>query len=338
MFADTSPPMMRLMLLGLLSLAFLSLNVGNLAHAANLEPWEVVEVRGVAEYQHNQSGWQPLAKGVVLRPGSRVQTKEGGHIVMKRPGDSVSVSPHSRFRIPIESGDSKGTHFFQSLGKLLFKVKTRPADPFRVNTPYLAAIIKGTTFKVSVNSRGAALGVRTGLVEVLSLETGNRVLVRPGHSAIIDAFDGGKIKMVSKAKPNKHSKSKVNGIAVAQLGGGLGGGGGDPAGYNGSGGGGGGGLEVDGIGGGGDWPVTASETVTAIEAVVTALAGGVSWLTGIFAASIAWGASWINIMAVKSPLAVLGVGAMLALMLGLLVTVVFVNFYRRFKWRRRVVE
>ena len=138
----------------------------NTALAGNTDPWTVSEVNGKVWVDHDGTGWQALKTGAVLKRASRVKTGMGGRAVLKRHGESIAISPNSRFRIP--TSDEKGpvAHFVQTLGTLLFKLQSRPDDPFNVRTPYLAAVIKGTTFTVTVDAEGAALHVSSGAVEV----------------------------------------------------------------------------------------------------------------------------------------------------------------------------
>ncbi len=68
--------------------------------------WTVSEVNGKVWVDHDRTGWQALKTGTVLKRGSRVKTGMGGRVVLKRPGDSIAISPNSRFRIP--TSDEKG--------------------------------------------------------------------------------------------------------------------------------------------------------------------------------------------------------------------------------------
>ena len=179
----------------------------NAALAGNTDLWKVVEIKGDAQYNQNGSGWKPLNTGTVLKPGSRVKTGKDGRIVISRPGDTVSVSPNSHFGVPAPARKGPVTHIMQDLGTLLFKIKTRPQNPFNIKTPYLAAIIRGTTFTVSVDDSNAALHVATGAVEVHSVLSGETALVRPGETAIIDSRTGGRMKLVG-ANGRKPIKSK----------------------------------------------------------------------------------------------------------------------------------
>ena len=121
----------------------------------------------------------------------------------------------------------------QSFGTLLFKIVKRPAgaQKFRVSTPYLAAIIKGTTFSVTVNDTGAALHVAKGLVQVESRLTRQVALVRPGQTAAVSSKRGTRIKLTG-GKPKAKKGAAIrsgNGKPEASNGNGKANGGKSPA-------------------------------------------------------------------------------------------------------------
>ena len=169
--------------------------------------WTVSEVNGKVWVDHDGTGWQALKTGTVLKRGSRVKTGMGGRAVLKRPGDSIASSPNSRFRIP--TSDEKGAvaHFVQTLGTLLFKLKSRPQDPFNVRTPYLAAVVKGTTFTVTVDAEGAALHVSSGAVEVTSVLDGVNALIRAGQTAAVSATPGTGMRVLGAGKAGSPRRS-----------------------------------------------------------------------------------------------------------------------------------
>ena len=110
------------------------------ARAADPNLWMVTGVTGKARVLTGDTAWTELAKGMVLRPGSRVETGSDGRISLVRPGDSLAVSPNSRFEIPAAGKTGTVAHLRQALGTLLFKITTRPENPFNVKTPYLTAV------------------------------------------------------------------------------------------------------------------------------------------------------------------------------------------------------
>ena len=72
------------------------------------------------------------------------------------------------------------------MGEILLDVEKRNVKHFEVSTPYLAAVVKGTQFSVTVDETGSNVKVLRGKVEVANLRTGQFVLVKPGQSAHIE--------------------------------------------------------------------------------------------------------------------------------------------------------
>jgi len=149
--------------------------------------------------------WQPLTVETALAPGAEIKVGPGGRAVIEQNGDIVTLSPNSHMKVPAPK-TAGGTSILQKLGTMLFKVRKRDPrllnlvgtaaakeTPFKVETPYLAAVIKGTIFSVNVSPQGSALHVTEGLVEAISVSTGERGLVRPGQTARISSVPGGRL-------------------------------------------------------------------------------------------------------------------------------------------------
>ncbi len=165
--------------------------------------WTAVKSSGSAEVQRNGAGWTALKAGVRVLPGNRIRTGPNGSVEFTQNGDSMTVAPNSRAMIAVRRAGSRTANVKQSFGTLLFKIVKRSegAEKFRVSTPYLAAVIKGTTFSVTVNDTGAALHVAKGLVQVESRFTRQVSLVRPGQTAAVSAKHGASVKVTGgKAK------------------------------------------------------------------------------------------------------------------------------------------
>lgn len=146
--------------------------------------------------------WQTLDTETRLVPGAEVKVAPGGRVVLAQNGDFVTLSPNSHMKLPV-SGKASEPSILQKLGTLLYKIRKRNTGllhsvskatstnrPFKVDTPYLAAVIKGTVFSVNVSAQGAALHVTEGLVEAISQATGERGLVSPGQTARVSSLAG----------------------------------------------------------------------------------------------------------------------------------------------------
>src|SRR5690606_32440773 len=99
-------------------------------------------------------------------------------------GDQIMiVSPDTVVALPAQRG--RVTKILQSVGRIEFEVDSRKVRHFSVETPYLAAAVKGTRFTVDVRRGSASVGVKRGRVEVTDLKSGDRVDVMPGQRSSV---------------------------------------------------------------------------------------------------------------------------------------------------------
>ena len=82
------------------------------------------------------------------------------------------ISPNSVVGMPAESKEGLSTTIVQQAGSILLEVEKRNVKHFEVETPYLAAVVEGTQFSVTVNGDSTRVGVLRGQVEVSDFKTG----------------------------------------------------------------------------------------------------------------------------------------------------------------------
>jgi len=128
-----------------------------------------------------------LSSETALAPGDYVRTGQTGRVLLVRGDESMLVSPNSVIQIPKENRDGMSTTIVQRAGTILFEVEKRNVKHFQVDTPYLAAVVKGTQFEVSVERAEARVDVRRGQVEVRDYKSGQYALVNPEQTAKVAA-------------------------------------------------------------------------------------------------------------------------------------------------------
>jgi hypothetical protein len=158
--------------------------------AAASDIWMVVEGSGTATHWSATGRAAPLKSGDIVAAGDSVETGPDGRWVLQRRGhaDSVTVSSRSRFMIPAPAAKGMLADIIQSMGTLFFNVEHTPGRRFEVDGPYLAAVVKGTSFTIAVSPSESTVNVLQGAVEVQSTGTHQVVLLGPGQFAKVSAF------------------------------------------------------------------------------------------------------------------------------------------------------
>src|SRR5690606_19555204 len=101
-----------------------------------------------------------------------------------------TLSSNSRIRVPAGQGQETGLFdLLHEWGNAIFRIEKKPTPHFSVGTPYLAAVVKGTTFSITVSDQGTSLQVTEGAVETSTLDGGARDLIRPGIVAVVSSSD-----------------------------------------------------------------------------------------------------------------------------------------------------
>ena len=150
--------------------------------------WRVSESAGAVSIRHGDTLLQ-AKRDMAIAPGDAILTGPTGRAVLVHDKDFVTVSANSRMRVPLDQASGGFVKMIQDLGNAIFKIEKQGVPHFGVNTPYLAAVVKGTTFSVTVDAAGTSLQVVEGAVEVATVDGGARDLIRPGGVATIAASD-----------------------------------------------------------------------------------------------------------------------------------------------------
>jgi hypothetical protein len=125
-----------------------------------------------------------------LKPGDTIRTGRNGRVLLVRGEETILLAPNSVIGLPAEKKEGLSTTIVQQAGSILLEVEKRNVKHFEVETPYLAAVVKGTQFSVTVNPASTSVEVRRGQVEVSDFKSGQIAQVMPGQVAT--AFANGK--------------------------------------------------------------------------------------------------------------------------------------------------
>jgi hypothetical protein len=160
------------------------------AASAAAEDWRVVKTTDQARYSVDRTKWLDLSTGDVVPNRAWVSTGPRGRIQLARGVESITFQPSTLASITTDGFFSRKTEILQQIGSLDLEIEKRSQPHTTVQTPYLAAVVKGTIFHVTVGMTKASVSVDRGLVQVTSFASGQQSKVGPRQSAVVDIKAG----------------------------------------------------------------------------------------------------------------------------------------------------
>ncbi|MBR0856784.1 FecR family protein [Bradyrhizobium liaoningense] len=194
--------------------AALVLGMTSGASAAEDGTWSVSKASGEVWVATNGAQQVSLTQEEALKPGDTIRTGRNGRVLLVRGEETILISPNSVVGLPAEKKEGLSTTIIQQAGSILLEVEKRNVKHFEVETPYLAAVVKGTQFSVTVAAGSTKVGVLRGQVEVSDFKSGQIVQVMPGQAAT--AFEHGKpglsLSGAGTFNPIEHGKPRASTI------------------------------------------------------------------------------------------------------------------------------
>ncbi|HEX4296511.1 MAG TPA: FecR domain-containing protein [Devosia sp.] len=156
--------------------------------AAMADDWTAVQLRGQV-MQFVDKSWQPVQRGDVVADETMVRTSNNGHADFVRGEETVSLDPNTEITIHDKpTGNGKPyTTVSQYFGTVSVEAEVQHVQHFSVETPYLAAVVKGTKFTVVSSHAGSRVSVERGHVQVTDFAHHTATLISAGQSASIGA-------------------------------------------------------------------------------------------------------------------------------------------------------
>ena len=168
--------MLRILLIAVFSM---------IAALCSADEWSVGRMRGEVEHRVGLS-WKPVEAGMLIEDRTRVRTGADGRVDLQRGAELVSLGANTEIEIR-DGGAELMTTIIQESGVLTADVERRNVQHFSVQTPFLAAVVKGTKFTVTVDENGSHVEVERGVVQVQDGDNELVVDIRPGQDAIVTA-------------------------------------------------------------------------------------------------------------------------------------------------------
>lgn len=170
---------LRLVLLSLVSIALMTV-------AAAADDWTATRLRGVV-FQFANGAWQQVHRNDVVPDGNAIRTAASGYADFTRGAETVSVGPQTQIVISDKGGVKPFTTVRQDFGTVTVDAEVENVQHFAVETPYLAAVVKGTKFVVTSGPKGASVKVLRGHVECDDKLDKYTALLSVGQTATVTA-------------------------------------------------------------------------------------------------------------------------------------------------------
>ena len=167
---------------------------GGLAQAQQ-SGWTVAKISGDVWISSGGVQKASLGGGSVVQAGDDLRTGRNGRVLLTRGEESILIAPNSALAIPQSTRDGLSTTITQRAGSALFEVEKRNVQHFSVETPNLAAVVKGTQFRVTVTRAGSNVQVTRGAVQVADFKTGQYAVVLPGQAARVSTSGHGGLQL-----------------------------------------------------------------------------------------------------------------------------------------------
>jgi hypothetical protein len=143
-------------------IAALGLFAASSAFAADDDTWSVRKFSGEVWTTSGDVQQASLKTDEALKPGDTVRTGRNGRVLLVRGEESILIAPNSVVDIPAEKKEGLATTIKQQAGSILLEVEKKNVKHFEVETPYAAAVVKGTQFRVTVTTSGTKVDVVRG--------------------------------------------------------------------------------------------------------------------------------------------------------------------------------
>lgn len=149
------------------------------------ENWQVGKVSGTAWVDVGPGSHTDLTLGMDVPPGVTIFTGDRSRLLLVRGTESMVLGPKSIIAVSEHPTEGLSTTILEKAGSVAFDVERENVKHFSVETPMLAAVVKGTHFTVNVARADGRVSVGRGTVEVTALATGQTADVTIGQRASV---------------------------------------------------------------------------------------------------------------------------------------------------------
>lgn len=148
----------------LVSLLITSALLASVSTSVLAAEWTADRLRGSVSILEG-GRWVPLSRGDIVADRGKVRTEADGRAELVRGKERVSLAANTLIELR-DGGSQLMTSVIQSSGSVTVDAERRNVQHFSVQTPVLAAVVKGTKFTVTYNGGEASVSVDRGEVQV----------------------------------------------------------------------------------------------------------------------------------------------------------------------------
>jgi hypothetical protein len=159
---------------------------------ANADDWLAGKLRG-SVVQLVDGQWQTLKRGMIVPDDRVVRTMAAGYVTFTRGAETLDLGPNTQIQIFDKGGKKPFTTVKEYFGSVAVEAEVRNVQHFAVQTPYLAAVVKGTRFVVKSGASGADVSVQRGHVAVEDRHDHSHVTLSVGQAATVGSKNLGEI-------------------------------------------------------------------------------------------------------------------------------------------------
>lgn len=186
--------------------------------SATTDEWVAAKATTQVSYTIDKETWIPVRKGMSVPNKAWISTGPRGRLQLVRGTESIGFQPNTLASIITRgSNQSRKTEIVQQVGEISLEIEKRQRPHTTVQTPFLAAVVKGTRFTVKVGKTDAAVAVDRGLVQVTSFRSGERSELGAGQGARVDAVGMTVAGLTQKPRITRVAPSKPAVRAVGTL-------------------------------------------------------------------------------------------------------------------------
>ncbi len=153
--------------------------------SATAAEWKIVRMSGDVRIFHENVSWVSLSANRQLKAGDAIWTGHNGRVMLSTEKVHVILKPRSMVKIPAQRLPGDHSVLFQSMGGVEANIDKRDKNHFSIFTPYLAAVVKGTRFSISIDDEKSLLRVREGFVQATDRQSGHSINVMAGQYVAI---------------------------------------------------------------------------------------------------------------------------------------------------------